>query len=192
MTHRESRLGTSPSVKILTQPNLGLVSVLNRGLSEATGEYLVILSADDVLQDVVRRDAARGTARAARQPHTPTARWRTSAPDLACFRAKPFSPALLAGRELHQRDCARRAAPTRSRSAGSSPTLERVGRLGLLAAPARVGAVRSCRITTSSPLSAARDDEPKPPVALECVHRTIRAVAGRHPDLYGRRPHRRS
>ena len=98
-----------PSVELLTQPNQGLVSVLNRGLNEARGDYFVILSADDVL-----RSSYVETLLAALLAQ-PEAAYAYSEMEYfgartGVFPAKPFSPALLlAGNYINATALTRRA-----------------------------------------------------------------------------------
>ena len=98
-----------PSVELLTQPNQGLVSVLNRGVHEARGDYFVILSADDVL-----RPSYVETLLAALLSR-PEAAYAYSEMEYfgaktGVFPAKPFSPALLlAGNYINATALTRRA-----------------------------------------------------------------------------------
>ena len=98
-----------PAIDVLTQPNSGLVAVLNRGLREAKGDYFVILSADDVLQPSYVETLLTALV------EQPSAAYAYSAMEYfgarsGVFPAKPFSPALLlAGNYVNATALTRRA-----------------------------------------------------------------------------------
>lgn len=83
-----------PRITVLTQTNKGLVDVLNRGIREATGPYLTVLSADD------RFSPTYVEALLAALAADPSADYAYSAmqyfgAQTGVFEARPFSPALL-------------------------------------------------------------------------------------------------
>jgi len=81
-------------IRLLTQENRGLVAVLNRGMQEAAGSYVTILSADDVFRPTYVERLMR-----ALREH-PDAAYAYSAMEYlglrtGTLRAEPFSAALL-------------------------------------------------------------------------------------------------
>ena len=175
-----------PSVTALTQPNQGLVAVLNRGLHETSGEYFVILSADDVLQpSYVERLLAALLKR-------PDAAYAYSAMEYfgsrsGVFPAKPFSPALLlAGNYINATALTRRADALEA--GGFQPNPENAWEdwdfwLRLLEA-GRYG------VPVSEPLLRYRRHEStsRNPPSRWRAYKALRAVAAPHPALYGKRP----
>lgn len=176
-----------PAVTVLTQPNQGLVAVLNRGLREAAGEYFVILSADDAL-----RPSYVETLLAALLKQ-PGAAYAYSAMEYfgarsGVFPAKPFSPALLlAGNYINATALTRRADALAVGGFHANPEnawedwdfwlrLLESGRYGV---PVSEPLLRYRRHPTTS----------RNPPSRWSAFKALRAVAAMHPDLYGRRPH---
>jgi GT2 family glycosyltransferase len=175
-----------PAVTALTQPNQGLVAVLNRGLHAAAGEYFVILSADDVL-----RPAYVETLLAALLEQPGTA-YAYSAMEYfgsrsGIFPAKPFSPALLlAGNYINATALTRRADALEV--GGFQPNPEnawedwdfwlRLLEAGHYGVPVAEPLLRYRRHETTS----------RNPPSRWRAYKALRAVAAGHPGLYGRRP----
>lgn len=83
-----------PDVRVIVQENRGLVAVLNRGIAEARGEYVCVLSADDIFRPTYVERLLKSLL------DHPDAGFAYSA--MQCFGAQddllpalPFSPALL-------------------------------------------------------------------------------------------------
>jgi glycosyltransferase involved in cell wall biosynthesis len=173
-------------VRLLTQHNMGLVAVLNRGLREASGEYFVILSADDVLRPTYV-EALLGAL--LREPGTAYA---YSAMEYfgsrsGVFRARPFSPAqLLAGNYVNATALTRRSDALDV--GGFRPNLENAWEdwdfwLRLLHA-GKYG------VALDEPLLLYRrhDVTSRNPQTLSTVRRAFRIVRTAHRGLYARRP----
>lgn len=175
-----------PAVKALTQPNQGLVAVLNRGLHEAAGEYFVILSADDVL-----RPSYVETLLAALLEQ-PGAAYAYSAMEYfgsrsGVFPAKPFSPALLlAGNYINATALTRRSDALAVGGFQPNPEnawedwdfwlrLLEAGKYGV-AVPEPLLRYRRHETTSRNPPSRWR------------AYKALRTVAAGHPALYTRRP----
>jgi glycosyltransferase involved in cell wall biosynthesis len=175
-----------PGVEVLTQPNMGLVAVLNRGLQKATGEYFVILSADDSLRPSYVETLLTALLR------QPGAAYAYSAMEYfgarsGAFPAKPFSPALLlAGNYVNATALTRRADALAVGGFHSNPEnawedwdfwlrLLETGRYG---------------VAVSEPLLRYRRHETtsrNPPSRLKAFQ-AFNVVRAAHPGLYGRRP----
>jgi glycosyltransferase involved in cell wall biosynthesis len=175
-----------PTVEALTQPNAGLVAVLNRGLREAAGEYFVILSADDVLRPSYVETLLTALL------WQPGAAYAYSAMEYfgsrtGVFPAKPFSPALLlAGNYINATALTRRADALAVGGFHPNPRnawedwdiwlrLLEAGKYGV-AVPEPL--LRYRRHDTTSR---------NPPSRWKAIQ-ALRAVAAMHPGLYGRRP----
>jgi glycosyltransferase involved in cell wall biosynthesis len=175
-----------PAITALTQPNQGLVAVLNRGLQEAAGEYFVILSADDALRPryvetlltTVLQQPGAGYAYSAMEYFGARS---------GVFPAKPFSPALLlAGNYINATALTRRADALEVGGFHSNPRnawedwdfwlrLLESGKYGV-AVPEPLLRYRRHETTSRNPPSRWK--------ALQA----LRAVAEMHPGLYGARP----
>jgi glycosyltransferase involved in cell wall biosynthesis len=84
----------SDRIRLITQENQGLVAVLNRGLREANGTYVTVLSADDMFQPQYVERLMQALA------DHPTAAYAYSAMEYfgartGILRAEPYSTALL-------------------------------------------------------------------------------------------------
>ena len=175
-----------PAVEALTQPNMGLVAVLNRGLREAAGEYFVILSADDALRPTYVETLLAALLR------QPDAAYAYSAMEYfgarsGVFPAKPFSPALLlAGNYINATALTRRADALAVGGFHPNPKnawedwdlwlrLLESGRYGV-AVPEPLLRYRRHETTSRNPPSRRK--------AIQALN----AVRALHPDLYGRRP----
>ena len=175
-----------PAVEVVTQANMGLVAVLNRGLQQAAGEYFVILSADDVLRPTYIE-----TLLAAVLRH-PGAAYAYSEMEYfgarsGVFPAKPFSPALLlVGNYVNATALTRRADALAV--GGFHPNPKNAWEdwdfwLRLLESE-RYG------VAVSEPLLRYRRHEAtsrNPPSRRKALE-ALNAVRKAHPDLYGRRP----
>jgi glycosyltransferase involved in cell wall biosynthesis len=175
-----------PAVKVLTQPNQGLVAVLNRGLREAAGDYFVVLSADDALRPSYVETLLEALLR------EPGAAYAYSAMEYfgaraGVFPAKPFSPALLlAGNYINATALTRRADALAVGGFHSNPEnawedwdfwlrLLESGRYGV-AVPEPHLRYRRHETTSRNPPSRRK------------AFKALRVVAAAHPGLYGRRP----
>ena len=179
-----SRFG--PPVKVLGQPNQGLVAVLNRGLHEAVGEYFVILSADDALRPAYVETLLTALLEQPGSAYAYSAMEYFGAKS-GVFPAKPFSPALLlAGNYINATALTRRADALAVGGFHPNPEnawedwdfwlrLLESGKYGV-AVPVPLLRYRRHETTSRNPPSRYR--------ALKA----LRAVAALHPDLYGRRP----
>ena len=175
-----------PDVEVLTQPNQGLVAVLNRGLQHAAGEYFVILSADDALGPSYVETLLAAVMR------QPGAAYAYSAMEYfgarsGVFPAKPFSPALLlVGNYINATALTRR--DDALAVGGFRPNPQNAWEdwdfwLRLLEAN-RYG------VPVSDPLLRYRRHETtsrNPPSRRKALQ-ALNAVRAAHPDLYGRRP----
>jgi glycosyltransferase involved in cell wall biosynthesis len=175
-----------PAVEVLSQPNAGLVPVLNRGLHAAKGEYFVILSADDVLQPTYVEALLDALL------ERPDAAYTYSAMEYfgsksGVFPAKPFSPALLlAGNYINATALTRRSDALAVGGFQPNPEnawedwdfwlrLLEAGRYGV---PVREPLLRYRRHESTS----------RNPPSRWRAYKALRAVAAGHPALYGRRP----
>ena len=175
-----------PDVEVLTQPNQGLVAVLNRGLQRAAGDFFVILSADDALRPSYVETLLAALLR------QPGAAYAYSAMEYfgarsGVFPARPFSPALLlAGNYINATALTRRADALAVGGFHSNPQNAWEDWdfwLRLLEAN-RYG------VPVSEPLLRYRRHEltsRNPPSRWKAL-RALRAVAAAHPGLYRRRP----
>jgi glycosyltransferase involved in cell wall biosynthesis len=176
-----------PTVDVVTQANMGLVAVLNRGLQQAAGEYLVILSADDILVPSYVETLLEALL------NQPGAAYAYSAMEYfgarsGVFPAKPFSPALLlAGNYINATALTRRADALAVGGFHPNPEnawedwdfwlrLLESGRYGV-AVPQPLLRYRRHETTSRNPPS------------RRSAFKALRAVAAMHPNLYGRRPH---
>lgn len=176
-----------PAIAVLTQPNSGLVAVLNRGLREAKGDYFVILSADDVLQPSYVETLLAALL------EQPGAAYAYSEMEYfgarsGVFPAKPFSPALLlAGNYINATALTRRADALAVGGFQPNPRnawedwdfwlrLLEAGRYGV---PVSEPLLRYRRHETTS----------RNPPSRWSAFKALRAVAALHPSLYERRPH---
>jgi len=174
-------------IRVLTQPNRGLVAVLNRGLEEAQGAFLTILSADDIFRSTYV-ERLMGALRA-----QPGAAYAYSAMEYfgartGVLRAEPFSPALLlAGNTINACGLMRR--DDAAAVGGFDPRLESIANeewdfwLRMLEHDRRGVAV-------DEPLLRYRqhDGTSRNPVTPEGRRRGARAMEEMHPALYSRRP----
>jgi glycosyltransferase involved in cell wall biosynthesis len=175
-----------PAVKVLRQSNMGLVAVLNRGLREVAGEYVVILSADDVVQPTYVATLLAALLREPRAAYAYSAMEYFGARS-GVFRARPFSPALLlAGNYVNATALTRRADALAV--GGFHPNEENAWEdwdffLRLLES-GKYG------VGVSEPLLRYRRHETtsRNPQSLKKVRRSLQIVRAAHPDLYGRRP----
>jgi glycosyltransferase involved in cell wall biosynthesis len=175
-----------PAIQVLTQPNSGLVAVLNRGLRHVNGEHFVILSADDVLRPSYVETLLHALL------EQPGAAYAYSAMEYfgarsGVFPAKPFSPALLlAGNYINATALTRRADALAVGGFHSNPEnawedwdfwlrLLEAGRYGV-AVPEPLLRYRRHESTSRNPPNRRR------------AIKALRAVAATHPALYGRRP----
>ena len=175
-----------PAVEVLTQPNMGLVAVLNRGLQEAAGEYFVILSADDALRATYVETLLAALLEA------PGAAYAYSAMEYfgtrsGVFPARPFSPALLlAGNYINATALTRRADALAVGGFHPNPKnawedwdfwlrLLETGKYG---------------VAVSEPLLRYRRHETtsRNPPSRRKAFQAFNAVRAQHPGLYGRRP----
>ena len=175
-----------PHVEVLTQPNQGLVAVLNRGLRQAVGEYFVILSADDVLRPTYIEALLAALLR------HPGAAYAYSEMEYfgarsGVFPAKPFSPALLlVGNYINATALTRRTDALAV--GGFHPNPKNAWEdwdfwLRLLESE-RYG------VAVAEPLLRYRKHETtsrNPPSRRKALE-ALNAVRTAHPDLYGRRP----
>jgi glycosyltransferase involved in cell wall biosynthesis len=175
-----------PAVEVISQPNMGLIAVLNRGLREAAGEFFVILSADDALRPSYVETLLGALLR------QPGAAYAYSAMEYfgarsGVFPAKPFSPALLlAGNYINATALTRRADALEVGGFHSNPEnawedwdfwlrLLESGKYGV-AVPDPLLCYRRHETTSRNPPSRRK--------ALQALN----AVRAAHPHLYGRRP----
>jgi glycosyltransferase involved in cell wall biosynthesis len=182
----EVALRYAPEVKVLRQPQMGLVEAHNRGLRESGGEYITRLDADDVLRQAYVETLLAQLLR------TPSAAYAYGAMEYFGARsgvlsAPPFSPALLlVGNYVNSSALVRRADAVAV--GGFHPNSENAwedwdfclrllesGRYGV-AVPEALLRYRRHESTSRNPPSRWR------------AYKALRAVAAGHPDLYGRRP----
>jgi len=174
-----------PAVRILRQPNMGLVEAHNRGLLESAGEYVTRLDADDVfppsyvetLLSALLREPAAAYAYSG---------MRYFGARSGVFRARPFSPALLlAGNFVNSSALVRRSDALavggfHANEEGAFEDWDFVLRLLELG---KVG------VAVQEPLLRYRQHEgpSRNPRTWNKVRRTLRVVSLAHPTLYGRR-----
>jgi glycosyltransferase involved in cell wall biosynthesis len=176
-----------PAIDLLTQPNRGLVAVLNRGVGVAKGEYFVILSADDVLRPMYVETLL---AALLERPDAAYAYGEMEyfGAKTGVFPAKPFSPALLlAGNYINASALTRRADALAV--GGFQPNARnawedwdfwlRLLESGRYGVPVSEPLLRYRRHPTTS----------RNPPSRWSALKALRAVAAMHPELYARRPH---
>ena len=176
----------APKIEILRQPNLGLVESHNRGLSEAVGDYVTRLDADDVFRPSYVEKLLTALVQEPRAAYAYSAMEYFGARS-GVFRARPFSPALLlAGNFVNSSALVRRSDALavggfHANEEGAFEDWDFV--LRLLELGKRGVAVQE-------PLLRYRQhEEPsRNPRTWGKVRRTSRVVSSAHPDLYARRP----
>lgn len=182
----EVALRYAPEVKVIKQPQMGLVEAHNRGLRESVGEYITRLDADDVFRQSYVETLLAQLLR------TPKAAYAYGAMEYfgarsGVLRAPPFSPALLlVGNYVNSSALVRRADALAV--GGFHPNSQNAwedwdfclrllefGRYGV-AVPEALLRYRRHESTSRNPPSRWR------------AYKALRAVAVGHPGLYGRRP----
>jgi glycosyltransferase involved in cell wall biosynthesis len=182
----ETALRYSPPIRVVRQPNVGLVEGHNRGLREAVGEYVTRLDADDALQPSYVETLL---AALLREPH---AAYAYSAMEYfgaksGQFRARPFSPALLlAGNYVNSSALVRRAdaLAVGGFHANEENAFEDWDFWLRLLESGKYG------VAVQEPLLRyRRHEEPsRNPRTLRKVRSTSRVVSSAHSDLYGKWP----
>jgi glycosyltransferase involved in cell wall biosynthesis len=181
----EVALQFAPAVKVLRQPNMGLVAVLNRGLRESAGEYVTFLSADDAFRPAY---VERLLAALLRQPGTTYAysSMEYFGARRGVFRARPFSPALLLARNYVNGSALMRRSDALA-VGGFDPMFDEIAwedwdfwlrllELGKRGVPVSEPLLFYRQHETASRNPGSRD-----------IRKRLRVLAA-HPGLYGRRP----
>jgi glycosyltransferase involved in cell wall biosynthesis len=176
----------APAVAVLRQPNLGLVEAHNRGLREATAEYVTRLDADDAFQPTYVETLLAALHAEPRAAYAYSAMEYFGAKS-GVFRARPFSSALLlAGNYVNSSAVVRRADAL---AVGGFHATEE-GAFEDWDFCLRLLELGKYGVAVEEPLLRYRQHEgpSRNPRRFKKVRRTSRVVSSAHPDLYSRKP----